>query len=115
MKSLIPLLLSLITLTAALPADDPIDAILSALDLQGLAGKGTPPLPTTIHSPECANLNGGTYVCCESTLNGGFPLVKELSALADYPLTDNTINGLINCESFVDATAIVRCYVWRDG
>jgi hypothetical protein len=73
--------------------------LLETLGLNGVVGIGAIPiLETTVHSPECANLNNGTYVCCESTFNGDLPIVVEASALTDYPLTKNSINGLIGCE-----------------
>ena len=97
----ITLLCTLITTSFALPAEAPpnlLNAVLEALGLNGLVGNGVEPLPTTVHSPECADLNNGTYVCCQSTFNGGMPIIEEASALTDYPITKNTINGLIDCE-----------------
>jgi hypothetical protein len=45
-------------------------------------------------SPECANTNQGALLCCESTVDGGFPLVRELSELTGYELSNDTINGI---------------------
>jgi hypothetical protein len=84
-------------ITLPITSDDssPLDTVLGLLDLNGLTGNGKPPLATSIHSPECVNLNGGTYVCCESTFNGGLPLVEALSEATDYPITPDTINGFV--------------------
>ena len=93
---------TLIAKSFALPATPNfLNAALQILGLNGLVGNGTPLLATTTHSPECANLNGGTYVCCESTFNGGMPIVETLSELTDYPITKNTINGMIDCASIL--------------
>jgi hypothetical protein len=75
-----------------------IDALLRDLGLNGVVGNGTPPLATNIHSVECANTNNGTYVCCQDTYNGGSNLVLKLSALSEYPITKNSINGLFDCK-----------------
>jgi hypothetical protein len=106
MKFITSIILStLIASSFALPATPNfLNTLLQTLGLNGLVGNGTPLLATTIHSPECANLNGGTYVCCESTLNGGMPIVEELSELTDYPITKNTINGLIACASLLTSS-----------
>jgi len=46
-------------------------------------------------SPQCANVNGGTLLCCSSTINGDMPLVVELAQLAgNFKLNPNSINGL---------------------
>ena len=95
----IAVLFALCTTSFALPAlPNLTNALLAALGLNGLVGIGPPPLETTIHSPECANTNNGTYLCCESTFNGDMPIVVAASAATDYPLTENSINGLINCK-----------------
>ena len=67
--------------------------------LGDLAGTGTPPLMTTEHSPECLNVNQGTIMCCEETLNGGNLIVETLSTLAGYDLSKDTVNG-IECMCF---------------
>ncbi len=49
-------------------------------------------------SPQCADVNGGTLLCCSSTFNGDMPLVVELAQLAgNFRLNPNSING-IYCE-----------------
>lgn len=64
-------------------------------------GLGIPPPPsillTTDISPQCKNTNNGTYLCCATTVNGGFPLVAAAAKLADYELPANTVNGIV-CE-----------------
>jgi hypothetical protein len=58
---------------------------------------GAPPaeLTTKNTSPECVNINNGTYQCCESAIKGDMPPVVSLAALAGYKLNPNDINGLI--------------------
>jgi hypothetical protein len=95
------LLFTLLTTSLALPAAPKfnlVDWLLGELGLNGLVGNGTPPLATTIHSPECANINNGTYLCCQSTFNGDLPIVVDASAATNYPLTKNSINGLVDCK-----------------
>jgi len=58
------------------------------------------PLPgmmTTNPSPECANLNHGTRLCCQSTFDGDVPLLLELAPVIGYKLDPNSVNG-IYCE-----------------
>lgn len=59
-------------------------------------GAGSPPaaLLTTDISPQCANVNSGTYLCCASAVQGGNPLVVALATTAGYQLPANTVNGL---------------------
>jgi hypothetical protein len=108
MKFIAPsvVLFTLVTSTFALPQlpglPNLTNALLEALGLNSLVGHGPLPpiLATTIHSPQCADVNGGTYVCCQDTFNGDLPIVVAASALTDYPLTNNSINGLVNCEPY---------------
>lgn len=74
-----------------------LNTVLQDTGLDSLVGNGALPaaIATTIHSPQCANVNGGTYACCQSTFDGDLPLVVALSAATDYPLTDNSINGFV--------------------
>jgi len=52
-------------------------------------------LITTDPSPQCANVNEGTLLCCSSTINGDMPIVVELAQLAgNFKLNPNSINGL---------------------
>jgi hypothetical protein len=71
-------LLASLTLTIAAPSPQ-ISDIPSLLS--GLVGNTEPPLMTTVHSPECKNLNDGTAMCCDAQLDGGNPLVQSLAAL----------------------------------
>jgi hypothetical protein len=104
------LLFTLLTTTFALPVANLVNDLLGALGLNGLVGNGTPPLETTIHSPQCASVNNGTYLCCESTFNGDLPIVVDLSAATDYPLTKNSINGFV-CKFYFPSAPIMdfRC------
>ncbi len=55
----------------------------------------TPPpreLWTKTPSPECANVNGGALLCCESTFNGDIPIVVQLAPAVGYKLNPNSIN-----------------------
>ena len=62
-------------------------------------GLGASPLPpillTTDISPQCETINNGTYLCCATTVNGGFPLVVDAANLAGYELPANTVNGIL--------------------
>ncbi len=49
-------------------------------------------LVTKNPSPECANVNQGALLCCESTFNGDIPIVVELSNSVGYKLNPNSIN-----------------------
>jgi hypothetical protein len=62
----------------------------------GGVGANPPPacLLTTDISPQCVDVNNGTYLCCSSTVQGGDPLVVALSDAAGYQLPANTVNGL---------------------
>ncbi|KAE9366490.1 hypothetical protein N431DRAFT_561920 [Stipitochalara longipes BDJ] len=56
-------------------------------------------LQTKNPSPQCANINGGALLCCNSIINGDMPLVVELADLAgNFQLNPNSINGLF-CKS----------------
>jgi len=50
---------------------------------------------TTDHSPECLNINQGTLLCCQATLDGGNEVVQLLAHAAGYTLTKDTINGFV--------------------
>jgi hypothetical protein len=65
-------------------------------------GANPPPsaLLTTDISPQCANTNKGTYICCSSAVQGGNPLVVALATTAGYQLPANTVNGL-ECKSLM--------------
>lgn len=55
----------------------------------------TPPpreLWTKTPSPECANVNGGALLCCESTFQGDIPIVVQLAPTVSYKLNPNSIN-----------------------
>jgi hypothetical protein len=60
-------------------------------------GAAPPPsiLLTTDISPQCETINNGTYLCCATTVNGGFPLVADAASLARYQLPANTANGIV--------------------
>jgi hypothetical protein len=77
------------TIAAPSPQISDIPSLLS-----GIVGNTEPPLMTIVHSPECKDLNDGTAMCCDAQLDGGNPLVQSLAALAHYPLTKDTINGI---------------------
>ncbi|KAN0092461.1 hypothetical protein V8E51_018308 [Hyaloscypha variabilis] len=52
-------------------------------------------------SPQCANINGGALLCCNSIINGDMPLVVELSDLTGhFRLNPNSINGLFCNRNF---------------
>lgn len=63
---------------------------------------GTDPpaaITTRQPSPQCANVNGGALLCCNSAINGDMPLVVQLSQLVgSFRLNPNSINGLY-CKS----------------
>jgi hypothetical protein len=89
------------SITSALAAPQLLKDILAPVidPLNGLTIlKNAPPqLMTPDPSPECAKTNQGALLCCESTFDGGFPLVRELSELTGYELSNDTINGFY-CE-----------------
>jgi len=86
-------------------------ALLSALSLAWtvpILGLGADPPPeallTTDISPECVNVNNGTYLCCSSAVQGGDPIVVALADAAGYQLPANTVNG-IECKT-------LACLFW---
>jgi hypothetical protein len=68
-----------------------------------IGGLGTSPPPsfllTTETSPQCAAVNKGTYLCCETSVNGGNAAVQLAAKVAGYELPANTVNGVL-CEYF---------------
>jgi hypothetical protein len=91
----------------AAPAAEPglLDGVVSGvtgmvknpLNLISLLKEAPPALMTKNPSPTCKNVNEGALLCCESTFDGGFPLVVKLSDATGYELTKDTVNG-IYCE-----------------
>lgn len=79
------------------PITGALGTVLNSIPL--LYAAAPPFLITTDPSPQCANVNGGTLVCCSSTINGDMPIVVELAQLAgNFRLNPNSINGLY-CKS----------------
>src|SRR5438045_2584410 len=66
-----------------------------------IGGVGTSPPPssllTTDISPQCSDVNNGTYLCCETSVNGGNAAVQLAADAAGYQLPANTVNGVL-CE-----------------
>ncbi|CZT05745.1 uncharacterized protein RCO7_03911 [Rhynchosporium graminicola] len=105
MQSLHPslLLLALLTLLPQAILASPqllgaVGALLNAIPLLSL------PLPkelqTKTPSPECANVNGGALLCCESTLQGDIPLIVQLAPLVAYKLNPNSNNCIYGKRNF---------------
>jgi hypothetical protein len=82
-------------------------ALLSLAQVQAwtwpIGGVGTSPPPsfllTTEISPQCVAVNNGTYLCCETSVNGGNAAVQLAADIAGYELPANTVNGVL-CEYF---------------
>lgn len=85
-----------------------------------IGGVGTSPPPsfllTTDISPQCVDVNNGTYLCCETTVNGGNEAVQLAADLAGYQLPANTVNGVL-CEyiPFFSGGGEVREWEWEMG
>ena len=86
--------LLLATLVPASPTPQLLGAVGSLI--QDLPILSYPPksIVTTDISPECANLNQGTRLCCQSTFDGDVPIVMELAPVVGYKLDPNSINGI---------------------
>jgi hypothetical protein len=82
-------------------------ALLSLAQVQAwtvpIGGVGTSPPPafllTTEISPQCTAVNNGTYLCCETSVNGGNAAVQLAADIAGYQLPANTVNGVL-CEYY---------------
>lgn len=91
------LLFGITSLSLAAPQLSLIGPLLNDLPLLA-----TPPpsfLSTQNPSPECAAVNQGTLLCCESTFNGDIPIVVQLSDLVHYKLNPNSINCIYGMHS----------------
>ncbi|KAH7327063.1 hypothetical protein BKA65DRAFT_539739 [Rhexocercosporidium sp. MPI-PUGE-AT-0058] len=78
-----------------------LDAVGALLDLVPLLS--TPPpreLWTKTPSPECANVNGGALLCCESTFQGDIPIIVQLAPLISYKLNPNSNNCIYGRKNF---------------
>jgi hypothetical protein len=89
------------TLIPASPTPSPNPDLIGSLgpliqDIPILDGP-LPSMMTKNPSPECASLNQGTRLCCQSTFDGDVPIVLELAPLLGYKLDPNSVNG-IYCE-----------------
>jgi hypothetical protein len=88
--------LSMVTLVSATasPAPQVLGAVGSLTDNLPILNYPPQSIVTTDISPECANLNQGTRLCCESTLDGALPLLVELASVIGYRLAPGSINGI---------------------
>ncbi|CAG8983746.1 hypothetical protein HYALB_00009842 [Hymenoscyphus albidus] len=97
--SLIPKTVFVILFATFLPATHAV-----SLESLGLVGHLVQPLPiadypapelvTNHPSTECEKINGGSRLCCQSTFDGGVPLVKELAPIIGFRLNHNSVNGI---------------------
>lgn len=83
-----------------------------------ILGLGAAPPPsailTTDISPQCANVNNGTYLCCSSAVQGGDPIVVSLATAAGYQLPANTVNG-VECKQSLRPLPFRRCFMTKWG
>ena len=86
--------LSMASLVPASPAPQILGDVGSLIDNLPILNYPPQSIVTTDISPECANLNQGTRLCCESTLDGDVPLVVELATIIGYRLATGSINGI---------------------
>ncbi|KAF8858236.1 hypothetical protein BDZ45DRAFT_404301 [Acephala macrosclerotiorum] len=75
--------------------------------LQQIPLLSTPPpaaLMTTHPSPQCANVNKGALLCCESTFQGDIPIFVEAAPLVAYKLNPNSINCIYGQRNFTECS-----------
>lgn len=65
------------------------------ITIPNIADAPPPELFTTVHSPQCKDINYGTYLCCSAMFDGGNPAVATVAELAGYKLPKNTVNGIL--------------------
>lgn len=91
------IVLILLTITAIASPAFALPQLLGAVGaLLGLVPLlSTPPpreLWTKTPAPECANVNGGALLCCQSTFQGDIPIIVQLAPLIGYKLNPNSNN-----------------------
>ncbi|CZR56231.1 uncharacterized protein PAC_06119 [Phialocephala subalpina] len=67
----------------------------------------TPPpaaLMTKQPSPQCAKVNKGALLCCESTFQGDIPIFVQAAPLVAYKLNPNSINCIYGQRNFTDCS-----------
>ncbi|KAE8446319.1 hypothetical protein EG329_012066 [Mollisiaceae sp. DMI_Dod_QoI] len=75
--------------------------------LQEIPLLSTPPpaaLMTTQPSPECASVNHGALLCCQSSFQGDIPIFVQLAPLVAYQLNPNSINCIYGTRNFTDCS-----------
>ncbi|KUJ23765.1 uncharacterized protein LY89DRAFT_679089 [Mollisia scopiformis] len=98
----------LVTLTSSsLAAPQLLGSLGNAIGqlLQQIPLLSTPPpafLMTTQPSPQCADVNKGALLCCQSSFNGDIPIFVQAAPLIAYKLNPNSINCLYGTRNFTD-------------
>ncbi|KAL2060656.1 hypothetical protein VTL71DRAFT_9297 [Oculimacula yallundae] len=119
--TLLTLLVITTTISPTLALPQLLGAVGALLGLVPLLSMPPPrELQTKTPSPECANVNGGALLCCESTFQGDIPIIVQLAPLVAYKLNPNSNNCIYGKKNFercnpgtrlccqVDALATVR-------
>ncbi|KAH6720616.1 hypothetical protein DL95DRAFT_440341 [Leptodontidium sp. 2 PMI_412] len=99
------IVLILLTITAIASPAFALPQLLGAVGaLLGLVPLlSTPPpreLWTKTPAPECANVNGGALLCCQSTFQGDIPIIVQLAPLIGYKLNPNSNNCIYGKKNF---------------